>query len=68
MTTLAVLEDVKVPIRYKLSAMWASVTFCYIYTDYFELYIPGKLQGMLDGYIMPLGHVTQGILLDYFFR
>lgn len=57
------LEDVRVPTRYKLSAMWASVMFCYIYVDYFELYVPGKLQGMLDGKIVPLGPVTQGVLL-----
>jgi hypothetical protein len=37
--------------------------FCYIYVDYFELYIPGKLQGMLEGKIVPLGPVTQGVLL-----
>lgn len=43
--------------------MWASVMFCYIYVDYFELYVPGKLQGMLDGKIAPLGPVTQGVLL-----
>ena len=63
MTTRPALEDIKVPVRYKLSAMWASVMFCYIYVDYFELYVPGKLQGMLDGKFMPLGPVTQGILL-----
>jgi hypothetical protein len=37
--------------------------FCYIYADYFELYIPGKLQGMLSGSIAPLGPVTQGVLV-----
>ncbi len=63
MNTRPALEDIKVPVRYKLSAMWASVLFCYIYVDYFELYIPGKLHGMLEGNIMPLGPVTQGILL-----
>ena len=63
MAATAALEDVRVPTRYKLSAMWASVMFCYIYVDYFELYVPGKLQGMLDGKIVPLGPVTQGILL-----
>lgn len=57
------LEDVKVPVRYQLSAMWASVMFCYIYVDYFELYVPGKLQGMLEGKMAPLGPVTQTILL-----
>ena len=63
MAVAAALEDVRVPTRYKLSAMWASVMFCYIYVDYFELYVPGKLQGMLDGKIVPLGPVTQGVLL-----
>jgi hypothetical protein len=63
MTAVTPLEDVRVPTRYKLSAMWASVMFCYIYVDYFELYVPGKLQGMLDGKIVPLGPVTQGVLL-----
>jgi hypothetical protein len=63
MTNRLVLEDIEVPVKYKLSAMWASVMFCYIYVDYFELYVPGKLQGMLDGKMIPLGPVTQGILL-----
>ena len=39
----------------KLSALWASTMFCYIYCDYFELYVPGKLDGMLQGKIGPLG-------------
>lgn len=63
MTSPATLEDIKVPVRYKLAAIWTSVMFCYIYVDYFELYIPGKLQGMLAGKMMPLGAVTQGMLL-----
>jgi len=37
--------------------------FCFIYGDYFELYTPYKLTGMLDGQIGPLGDVTQGKLL-----
>ena len=49
MKAAPMLEDVRVPTRYKLSAIWASVMFCYIYGDYFELYVPGKLQGMLAG-------------------
>lgn len=57
------LEDVKVPVKIKLAALWASVMFCYIYGDYFELYIPGKLQGMLQGQMGPLGAVTQGVLV-----
>lgn len=49
--------------KLKLSALWASTMFCYIYCDYFELYVPGKLEGMLQGKIGPLGTVTQGILM-----
>jgi Family of unknown function (DUF6326) len=57
------LQDSKVPVRLKLSAFWASLMFCYIYGDYFGLYQPGKLQGMLEGRMGPLGPTTQGVLL-----
>lgn len=43
------LEDLKVNIKIKLSALWASVTFFYIYGDYFELYVPNKVQGIING-------------------
>lgn len=43
------LDDLKVNIKIKLSALWASVTFFYIYGDYFELYVPGKVQGIING-------------------
>lgn len=56
------LEDIRVPVRYKLAALWTSVMFCYVYGDYFELYVPGKLQDMLNGK-MALGAVTQGMLV-----
>ncbi len=68
-TTLALpseplaLEDLKVPIQFKLSALWTSVTLCYLYGDYFGLYKPGTLQSMLDGMMGPLGHTTQAVLV-----
>jgi len=43
----APLEDARVNTKTTLAALWASTTFCYIYGDYFELYIPGKLEAML---------------------
>jgi hypothetical protein len=58
-----VLDDIKVHVKLKLSALWVSVTLCYIYGDYFGLYEPGKLQGMLEGTMGPLGPTTQGVLL-----
>ena len=57
------LEDFNVNVRVKLSGLWASTTFCYIYGDYFELYVPGKLQSMLQGFIKPLGTTSPGVLL-----
>lgn len=41
--------DLRVNIKIQLMAMWTTVMFCYVYGDYFELYVPGKTQGLLDG-------------------
>ncbi|MBK0383142.1 hypothetical protein I5M32_09245 [Pedobacter sp. SD-b] len=43
------LEDFKINIRIKLSALWTAVMFCYIYGDYFELYVPNKVHSFLNG-------------------
>ncbi|MFZ2784275.1 MAG: DUF6326 family protein [Sediminibacterium sp.] len=43
------LEDHKINIRIKLSALWTTLMFCYIYGDYFELYVPKKVEGLLSG-------------------
>jgi hypothetical protein len=57
-----VLEDIKVPVRLKLSALWAALMFCYVYGDYFGLYQPGQLQYMLRGG-GPIGPTSQGTLI-----
>src|SRR6187431_1568961 len=57
------LDDVKVNVRVKISALWTTLMFCYIYADYFELYVPGKLADMMAENIGPLGHVTQTKLI-----
>jgi hypothetical protein len=57
------LDDIKIHVRLKLSALWASVMFCYIYADYFGLYVPGALQRMLAGKMGPFGPTTQGVLV-----
>ncbi|MEO6801509.1 MAG: DUF6326 family protein [Rhodanobacter sp.] len=54
--------DIKLHVRFKLSALWSSLMFCYIYGDYFGLYVPGQLRGMLDG-AGPVGPVSQGSLI-----
>jgi len=63
MDTGTVLEDIKVHVKLKISALWVSVMLCYIYGDHFGLYKPGMLQHMLEGKMVPLGPVTQGMLL-----
>lgn len=57
------LDDIRVPVRAKLAALWTSLMFCFVYGDYFELYVPGKLESMLDGRMGPLGPVTEGVLV-----
>jgi Family of unknown function (DUF6326) len=59
---VSTIDDIKVHVKFKLFALWSSVIFFYIYGDYFELYQPGKLQGMIAGK-MALGPVSQGVLL-----
>lgn len=43
------LENPQVNIKIKLAALWASLTLCYLYGDYFELYTPGKINGLISG-------------------
>ncbi len=43
------LENPKINIKIKLAALWASLVFCYLYGDYFELYVPEKVNDLLTG-------------------
>ena len=56
------LDDMKAHVKLKLSALWAALMFCYVYGDYFGLYVPGKLRGMLEGN-GPIGPVSQATLV-----
>jgi hypothetical protein len=49
MNTRNVLEDIKVSVKLKLAALWASFMFLYIYVDYFHLYMPGSIKDILAG-------------------
>ncbi len=57
------LEDAKIPVKIKLSALWTSLMLCYVYGDYFGLYRPGKLEAMINGKMGPLGSITQNVLI-----
>lgn len=56
------LEEYRTPAKLKLAALWASTMFCYIYGDYFGLYVAGTLADMNHGSMGPLGHATSGVL------
>ncbi|WP_126244418.1 DUF6326 family protein [Chitinophaga rhizosphaerae] len=56
------LTDIKVSLKLKLAALWASFMFLYIYIDYFHLYMPGSLKDMLAGKAF-VYDVTQAFLL-----
>ena len=43
------LEDAPIPVRLKLSALWVSVTFFYVYVDIFGFYKPGTIDDILVG-------------------
>ncbi len=57
-----VLEEYRPPTKVKLATLWASTMFCYIYGDYFGLYVAGTLADMNGGRMGPLGHATPGVL------
>ena len=52
------LEEYRPPTEVKLAALWASTMFCYIYCDYFGLYIVGTVDEMNRGILGPLGPAT----------
>jgi hypothetical protein len=56
------LEEIKVNVKVKLAAIWASFMFFYTYVDYFHLYMPGSLKDMLAGKVFVFD-ITQGFLL-----
>lgn len=56
------LEDIKVNVKVKLAALWASLMFLIIYLDYFHLYMPGKMEDILKGRVFVF-EISQGFLL-----
>jgi len=48
------MEDVKINVKIKLSALWATAVFCYAYADIFGFYKPGHIDEIRAGET-PLG-------------
>jgi hypothetical protein len=49
MKTVKTLHDQKIDVKLKIAALWAAFMFLYIYVDYFALYMPGKIEAILQG-------------------
>jgi hypothetical protein len=60
--TSGVLEDLKIPAKMKLSALWVSMMLLYIYADILSLFRPGQVEEMIEGRMGPFP-VTQGSLM-----
>jgi hypothetical protein len=43
------LDEMKINTRIRLTALWTAVMFCYVYGDYFALYIPGQAGKLVEG-------------------
>jgi len=56
------LEDVKINVKIKLSALWIALMFCYTYADILGFYAPGNIEELLSGKIAGI-QMTQGLLL-----
>ena len=57
-----ILEDVQIPVRLKLSALWIALMLLYIYADILSFFRPGQIAEMLEGQMGPFP-TTQTSLL-----
>ena len=55
-------EDIKVNVKLKLAALWASLMFLIIYIDYFHLYMPGMIEDIRMGKVFTF-NISQGFLI-----
>jgi hypothetical protein len=58
------LEDLRMPVQAKLAAAWTSFMFLYIYVDYFHLYKPGVIDGILGGAVFEFD-ISQTLLTAF---
>lgn len=49
--TRGILEDVKINVKLKLSALWVAVMLLFIYVDHFSLFKPGIIESIISGVV-----------------
>ncbi len=57
------MDQVKIGVRSKLSALWATMMFLYVYADVLSIYRPGQIDEIRDGMMGPF-EVSQSVLLS----
>ena len=60
--TARILEDVKVNMKIKLSALWVTLMLFYIYADILGFYTPGSMEKVVAGEIGGI-QITEGFLM-----
>jgi hypothetical protein len=60
-STSRVLEDVRVGVRLKISALWIAMLFLFAYGDIFGLLKPGRIEEVIGGEISGI-KITEGFL------
>ncbi len=60
--TARVLDDVKINVKLKLSAIWVTLMLFYIYADILGFYTPGTIENVVSGEIGGV-QITEGFLL-----
>jgi hypothetical protein len=59
-----ILEDVKINVKIKLSALWVAVTLLYVYADVRAFYEPGIIEQIIVGEFTEVGiTTTEAVLL-----
>ena len=58
------LVDVKIDVKIKLAAAWASLVLIYLYADLFGFYTPGHIEELIEGKMAGF-EITQILLLGF---
>lgn len=62
-TKQSALRDFKLNVQVKIAALWASLMFLIIYLDYFHLYMPQKIEDILEGKVFVFDITPEFILI-----
>ena len=61
MSTYSALDDVRIGVRFKLSALWIAMLFLFAYGDIFGFFAPGQIEEVMGGEISGI-EITQVFL------